>query len=62
MSIYFRELVFADTAERANKIIGKIFKGSAGSNTVCGIAYFGVIYPVTYIAYIFIHSRNYFVV
>ena len=50
------ELVFADTAERAGVIVGEFFKGCAGGDAVFGVAYFGIIYPVAYVANIFFHN------
>ena len=50
------ELVFADTAEGAGVIVGEFFKGCAGGDAVFGVTYFGVIYPVAYVANIFFHN------
>lgn len=51
-SVLRLEHIFAYAAERAYPIIGYIFEFSAGSNAMLGIAYFGVVNPVTYGAYI----------
>ena len=53
------EIVLAYSAKGANKILGKILKLCAGSNTVIGIAYCLVIFPSAYVTYIF-HNKHSF--
>ena len=50
---YFFKHIFADTAQGANKVIGKIFKLCAGIDTVLGIAQHFIIFPMAYSAYVF---------
>lgn len=50
------ELIFADAADRAHPIVGKIGERSPGRNTVVGVAHSRVIDPVTYFTYVFVHS------
>ena len=48
-----RELVFADGAQRALEIIGKLFPLCAGSYSVIGIAQIFIVYISANITYIF---------
>lgn len=53
----FAEAVFSRAAERADEIVGKIFKLRAGRNAVLGIADGFVVFPTAQITYIFhLHS------
>lgn len=56
MLLLLRELVFVCSAYRADIIFGEVFEGCAGLYAVVGVAYFGVILPSAYIAYILFHN------
>jgi len=47
------EIVLTYSAERANEIIGKISKGCSCRNSVIGITYSLILFPSTYVTYIF---------
>ena len=56
----FAEFFLADAAKGAGKILGKILKLCAGSDSVIGIADAFIIFPAAYIAYIFFHIHKSF--
>ncbi len=55
--LFRAEIILAYSAYRAGKILGELIPRRAGSDTVIGIADFGVISPAAHIAYVF-HKIN----
>jgi len=55
ISVYRRELVGTNTAQRAFKIFGKFLKRSAGFNALIGSTYGTIILPSANVTYIFLH-------
>ncbi len=54
------ELVFAYTANRADKILGQFLERCAGFNTCIGASFGGIILPTANITYILLHSVSFF--
>ena len=52
---YLFKLVFTYAAERANPIVGNVFKGSSGFNATFGVANGRVVHPLAHNAIIFFH-------
>lgn len=54
--LFLREVVLADSAERADPILGEIFKCGPCSYAVVRVADLGIIDISTYVTYIFSHG------
>jgi hypothetical protein len=55
--LLFGELVLANSANRADPVIGKIFKSGAGGNSSILVAFCRVINISAYLAFPFFHER-----
>ena len=58
LCLRFFEFIFAYTAERAGPIFRQIFESGAGSDTVVGIADFGIIFITADAAYVLVHRES----